>query len=52
VRILIVEDEVLIAWMLADCLEGAGHEVLERPRGGLGAGVATSTGGTGAGRTC
>jgi two-component system, response regulator PdtaR len=28
VRILIVEDEVLIAWMLADCLEGAGHEVL------------------------
>ena len=28
VRVLIVEDEPLIAWMLADCLEGAGHEVL------------------------
>ncbi len=27
-RVLIVEDEVLIAWMLADCLEGAGHEVV------------------------
>ena len=27
-RILIVEDEVLIAWMLAECLEGAGHEVI------------------------
>src|SRR5215210_2954109 len=27
-RILIVEDEVLIAWMLADCLECAGHEVI------------------------
>ena len=27
-RILIVEDEALIAWMLADCLEGAGHEVV------------------------
>ncbi len=27
-RVLIVEDEVLIAWMLADSLEGAGHEVL------------------------
>ena len=26
-RILIVEDEPLIAWMLADSLEGAGHEV-------------------------
>jgi DNA-binding response OmpR family regulator len=28
VRVLIVEDEPLIAWMLADCLEGAGHEVV------------------------
>ncbi len=27
-RILVVEDEVLIAWMLADSLEGAGHEVV------------------------
>ncbi len=27
-RILIVEDEALIAWMLADSLEGAGHEVV------------------------
>ena len=27
-RILIVEDEVLIAWMLADSPEGAGHEVV------------------------
>ena len=27
-RVLIVEDEVLLAWMLADCLEGAGHEVV------------------------
>ena len=27
-RVLIVEDEVLIAWMLADSLEGAGHEVI------------------------
>ncbi len=27
-RVLIVEDEVLIAWMLADSLEGAGHEVV------------------------
>jgi two-component system, response regulator PdtaR len=27
-RILIVEDEVLIAWMLAECLECAGHEVI------------------------
>ncbi len=27
-RVLIVEDEVLIAWMLADCLEDAGHEVV------------------------
>ena len=27
-RVLIVEDEVLVAWMLADCLEGAGHEVV------------------------
>ena len=27
-RILIVEDEALIAWMLADCLECAGHEVV------------------------
>src|SRR5215211_4026309 len=24
-RVLIVEDEVVIAWMLADSLEGAGH---------------------------
>jgi two-component system, response regulator PdtaR len=28
VRVLIVEDEVLIAWALADCLEDAGHEVV------------------------
>ena len=27
-RILIVEDEALIAWMLADSLEDAGHEVV------------------------
>ncbi|WP_343894204.1 response regulator [Craurococcus roseus] len=27
-RVLIVEDEALIAWMLADSLEGAGHEVV------------------------
>ena len=27
-RVLIVEDEALIAWMLADSLEGAGHEVI------------------------
>ena len=27
-RVLIVEDEVLIAWMLADSLEDAGHEVV------------------------
>jgi two-component system, response regulator PdtaR len=27
-RILIVEDEALIAMMLADCLEGAGHRVV------------------------
>ena len=27
-RVLIVEDEVLIAWMLADSLERAGHEVI------------------------
>ena len=27
-RVLIVEDEVVIAWMLADSLEGAGHEVI------------------------
>ena len=29
-RILIVEDEPLIAWMLADSLERAGHEVVGR----------------------
>ena len=29
-RILIVEDEPLIAWMLADSLEDAGHEVVGR----------------------
>ena len=29
-RILIVEDEVVIAWMLADSLERAGHEVVGR----------------------
>ena len=27
-RVLIVEDEPLIAWVLADCLEDAGHEVV------------------------
>ncbi len=27
-RILIVEDEALIAWMLADSLEGGGHDVM------------------------
>ena len=27
-RILIVEDEVVIAWMLADSLEGGGHDVM------------------------
>ena len=27
-RVLIVEDEALIAWMLADSLEDAGHEVV------------------------
>lgn len=27
-RVLIVEDEPLIAWMLADCLEEGGHEVV------------------------
>ena len=27
-RVLIVEDEALIAWMLADSLEAAGHEVV------------------------
>ena len=27
-RVLIVEEEVLIAWMLADSLEDAGHEVV------------------------
>ena len=27
-RVVIVEDEVLIAWMLAECLECAGHEVI------------------------
>ncbi len=27
-RVLIAEDEPLIAWMLADCLEAAGHEVV------------------------
>ena len=29
-RILIVEDEVVVAWMLADSLERAGHEVVGR----------------------
>jgi two-component system, response regulator PdtaR len=28
-RVLIIEDEVLIAWMLADSLENAGHAVME-----------------------
>ena len=27
-RVLIVEDEAVVAWMLADCLERAGHEVV------------------------
>lgn len=31
-RILIVEDEALIAVVLIDSLEGGGHEIMGRPR--------------------